>query len=64
MLQEEFENIENYLNGTLEDEVLQHFEQRIANDPELARRVNEQRLLNDAIEEASFRATLENFRKK
>jgi len=58
MTQEEFERIEKYLNGSLSGESLEVFEKRIASDSVFAKQVEEQRLLQDAIEEDGLRKSL------
>lgn len=61
MLQEDFENIEKYINGSLEGEALELFEKQIKNNPELAQNIEKEGLLQDAIEEEGFRIALDDF---
>lgn len=61
MLQEEFELIEKYLEGTLEGANLIAFEKRLTEDSEMAEIVEEQRLLRDAIQEENLREKLNDF---
>lgn len=58
MTQEEFEHIEQFLSGSLAGEALAVFEKRMTSDSQFAKQVEEQRLLQDAIEEDGLRNTL------
>lgn len=61
MSQEEFENIEKYLNDSLEGSSLEQFKSRMAADPVFAKTVEKQRILQDAIQETSLRSALDGF---
>lgn len=63
MMQEEFEQIEQYLSGSLSGEALAVFEKRLAADSVFAMQVNEQRLVQEAIEEDGLRKALNEIHK-
>jgi len=61
MSQEDYEIIEKYFDKTLEGEALKRFEKRMVDDPQWAIAIEEQRVLNKAVEEEAFRTVLDDF---
>lgn len=58
MLQEEFEYIEKYLEGSLEGIPLEEFRARLKRDPDFAKTVQEQKILVEVLEEEGLRNRL------
>ncbi len=59
--QEDFEQIERYLSGQLDQDQLDQFQARIASDPQFASQVEEIRDLQVGIERAALAARLDSF---
>jgi len=63
MSQEDFENIEKYINGKLQGVALSDFETRLKEDKLFANAVEEQKIVQEVIEEQHLRKHLDVFHK-